>query len=184
LTLGGCATPGPGSYVVLLPDADGKVGTVTVTGAKGTVVVSTAAQAARLDGSPPFAVEASRIQNDFGSVLAARPPLPQRFLLYFEAGGTRLTAESQALLPGLLTAAHARPALEISVIGHTDTEGAAPDNERLGLQRAQGIARQLQEAGLPAEVIAVESHGESDLLVPTPDNTAEPRNRRVEVMLR
>ena len=35
-----------------------------------------------------------------------------------------------------------------------------------------------------AHALAIESHGERNLLVPTPDDTAEPGNRRVEITLR
>jgi outer membrane protein OmpA-like peptidoglycan-associated protein len=38
--------------------------------------------------------------------------------------------------------------------------------------------------GLADAVMAIESHGERNLLVPTPDDTAEPGNRRVEITLR
>ena len=175
--------PKPQSYVVLLDDGDGQVGTITVTGAKGTVVVDRLAQGALLDGSAPFAVEEARIRRDFADTIAARPEPPQRFLLYFETGGAQLTPASLALLPKLLAAARSRKALAVSVIGHTDTEGDAEGNEKLGLQRAQIVLKQLQEAGLTADSLLVESHGKRNLLVPTPDNTPEARNRRVEILL-
>ena len=40
------------------------------------------------------------------------------------------------------------------------------------------------KVGLDAKLIEIESHGERDLLRKTPDNTAEPRNRRVEITIR
>ena len=191
----GCATapapppkveaPKPVSYVVLLDDADGAVGAITVTGARGTVVVDRLAQGALLDGgSKPFAVEEGRIRRDFGAALSARPLEPVAFLLYFEAGGARLTAESQALIPRVLEAAKGRPSPDVSVIGHTDTEGDADGNEKLGLQRAQAIAKLLTEAGLAVQEMTIASHGKRNLLVPTPDNTAEAKNRRVEISIR
>ncbi len=177
--------PKPVSYVVLLDNADGTVGAVTVTGAKGTVLVDRMAQGALLDGSgKAFAVEESRIRRDFNAALSSRPVAPVSFLLYFETGGANLTAESQALIPKVLAAAKGRPVPDISVIGHTDTEGDAESNEQLGLQRAQSIAKILTEAGLAVTAMAIESHGERNLLVRTPDNTAEARNRRVEISIR
>ena len=179
------AAPKPVSYVVLLDDADGTVGAISVSGPKGTVVVDRMAQGALLDGSgKAFAVEESRIRRDFGAALASRPLAPLSFLLYFETGGARLTAESQALLPKVLAAVKGYPVPDVSVIGHTDTEGDAEGNEKLGLQRAQAIAAQLAEAGLAVTVVTIESHGERNLLVKTPDNTAEAKNRRVEITIR
>jgi outer membrane protein OmpA-like peptidoglycan-associated protein len=40
------------------------------------------------------------------------------------------------------------------------------------------------QAGLDASTVEVTSHGETDLLVKTPDETPEPRNRRVEIAVR
>ena len=72
----------------------------------------------------------------------------------------------------------------VPVIGHSDTQGAADANEALALKRATAIAEQLRGMGLANTVMAIESHGERNLLVPTPDDTAEPGNRRVEITLR
>ena len=77
-----------------------------------------------------------------------------------------------------------RPAVDISIIGHTDTVGAADQNRELALTRARAVAGLLTAGGLQALAISVESHGESNLLVKTPDETPEPRNRRVEITVR
>jgi adhesin transport system outer membrane protein len=104
--------------------------------------------------------------------------------LYFEQGGALLTAESQLLLTRIVERALTRLSVDMSVIGHSDTQGTANANEALALKRATAIAEQLRGLGLKDAVMAIESHGERNLLVPTPDDTAEPRNRRVEITLR
>jgi adhesin transport system outer membrane protein len=190
LLLGACAAPlppppPPQSYVALLPSPDGSIGKVVVQGQRGEQVLTQAQQGALLDGSqPPFAVSAERLQRDFGAAMQARPALPEQFLLYFETGGLELTAESKALLARIVERALARTSLDMSVIGHTDTQGAAATNEALALKRATAIAEQLRGLGLKDAQMSIESHGERNLLVPTPDETAEPRNRRVEITLR
>ncbi|HEX6734300.1 MAG TPA: OmpA family protein [Azonexus sp.] len=173
------------SYVVLLENPDGSTGAIVVKGAKGEQVIDQARQGAAIDGSrPPAAVAEADIARDFGQAMAARPMLPERFLLYFESGGAQLTAESAALLPTIVERASRRPAVDVSIIGHTDTLGRAEQNEQLALQRAQAIADQIKAKGLKVHALSVESHGERNLLVATPDETSEPRNRRVEVSLR
>ena len=189
LLASGCATPPPSppkaqSYVVLLENPDGTVGRLTVGGAKGVVILDKQRQGARFDGSAPYDVDDASIQKDFAAAFAARPVLPVTFLLYYEAGGTRLTAESQALIPMVVDSVRRRPVPDVSVIGHTDTSGPAEANEKLGLERAQSIAKLIEEAGVKAHALTVTSHGERNLLISTPDNTAEPRNRRVEVTVR
>lgn len=188
LLLGACSTPPPPtvrSYVALLPDANGSVGQVQITGPRGVQSLTQASQGTLLDGSgAPFAVTPEQLQKDFGDALKASPLLPEQFLLYFESGGAELTPESQKLLGDLVERVRARQSVDISVVGHSDTQGKAETNEVLALQRAQTIARRLGTLGVASAAISVESHGERNLLVPTPDETVEPRNRRVEVTLR
>jgi hypothetical protein len=58
-----------------------------VTGTTGSQVLSQASSGAALDGStPPFEVSPCKLQRDFGAATAARPPLPEHFLLYFDQG--------------------------------------------------------------------------------------------------
>jgi adhesin transport system outer membrane protein len=189
--LGACTTPPPPpppppkSYVTLLPSPDGSIGKVVVQGQRGEQVLTQAQQGVFLDGSTPaFAVSAEQLKRDFGAAMTARPALPEQFLLYFEQGGAQLTAESKSLLARIVERAQARQAVDMSVIGHSDTQGAANANEALALKRATAIAEQLRGLGLKDTVMVIESHGERNLLVPTPDDTAEPRNRRVEITLR
>jgi len=73
---------------------------------------------------------------------------------------------------------------DVTVTGHTDTTGSAQSNIVLGLSRASLIRDRLVAVGLDLSVVSVESHGEADLLVPTPDEIPEPKNRRVEVSVR
>jgi hypothetical protein len=80
--------------------------------------------------------------------------------------------------------AETRPAAEIRVIGHTDTVGAADTNEALSLRRAEAIVQALRDFGIRPQSFEAVGRGEMDPLVPTPDATAEPRNRRVEVSIR
>ena len=190
MALIGCAcepvAPPPESYVVLLPNLDNKgIGQVSVKSGRGIQNLSRAREGAFLNGaSEPFIVSEEKIARDFGASMAARALPPEQFNLYFERGGTELTADAKALLPRILERARARQGLDISVIGHTDTQGSGESNYALALRRATTIAQQLVRQGLPERALRVESHGEANPLVPTPDETAEPLNRRVEVTLR
>lgn len=181
--LGGCASR---SYAVLLPSPDGSVGAIVVTTSKGSVLVNKGQQAVALDGSTatPFNVADAKLQKDFGSALGAQPALPLHYQLYFNTGGADLTAESEAMIPSILATVRERGMCAISVIGHTDTAGDQENNEQLGLVRANAIANFLRKNGLQALELTVTSHGERNLLVKTPDNTPQPKNRRVEINVR
>jgi outer membrane protein OmpA-like peptidoglycan-associated protein len=181
LTLSGCAK----SYLVLLEDHDGSTGKVTFNGAGGETLVEQAGYGAALDNSKTvFKVEQQQINKDFGKALASEPVLPEIFLLYFETGGTKLTAESAALIPKIIEAAGKHPAADISVIGHTDTVGDAEKNEKLANERALQVSKLFDPSKLDVKEVAVTSHGEKNLLIKTADDISEPRNRRVEVTIR
>ena len=184
MALTGCASK-PKSYVVLLESPDGTTGQVLVKGSKGEQLIDKARRGALLDGStPPAPVDDETLKKDFGDAMGARPALPEHFLLYFESGGTSLTAESTAMLEKIIEVSVKRPAVDMSVIGHTDTPGKAELNEALALKRANATADLLKGKGLKVHALSVESHGERNLLIPTPDDTPEPRNRRVEISIR
>ena len=176
----------PRSYVTLLENTDGSAGKVIVTGEQGSSVIDKPSFGAALDGSSKelFPVSGERIDQDFKQALDAQPVLPKRFLLYFETGGAQLTAESLQLLPQVLDEILRHPAVDISVIGHTDTAGDAEKNQELGLTRAQSVADLLLSKEIKVLELTISSHGEANLLVPTPDNTPEPLNRLVEISVR
>ncbi|MGE0804728.1 MAG: OmpA family protein, partial [Burkholderiaceae bacterium] len=145
--ISGCAgvPPAPAapqqSYVMLVASPDGSVGSISVSGPKGTVVLDRAEQRTLLDGSgTPPALSDEQIRADFAAARAAQPPLPLRFILYFETGTTRLTPESEQQLAELVRRAGERSGVDVMIIGHTDSVGPQEFNERLGLQRAQIIA--------------------------------------------
>ncbi|MCB1886667.1 MAG: OmpA family protein [Rhodocyclaceae bacterium] len=183
LAVSACA---PKSWVVLLPNEDGSTGRIIVSGPEGQAEVAEAGTAASLDTAVPETFDVSRgeIDTTFGDALQAQPSPPAVFRLYFELGGTQLTPESAALLQDVLNEVGARPGADLSIVGHTDTAGAAADNEALGLERAHFVRDRIIAAGLKLDRISTESHGEGNLLVPTADDVSEPRNRRVEIVVR
>jgi len=124
------------------------------------------------------------VQQAFGAALAAQPPRPASFLLYFLEGKDELTSDSQVELQRILAEIARRPSPEIVVIGHTDRVGTVPFNDALSLRRAQKVRDDLVKLGIPADRIQVAGRGEREPLVPTEDEVAEPKNRRVEISVR
>lgn len=181
------APPAP-ALVVLLPDADGKVGRVRVVNEFGSTELSAARQAVnatadRRPGAVSTMSEAD-VNRLFGSAIAALPQPPRYFTLYFQFESDRLTDASRALLPEILKTVKERSMPEVTVVGHTDTMGSPQANIQLGLKRASTVRTILVEAGLDPALVEVTSHGEADLLMRTPDRTPEPHNRRVEISVR
>ena len=77
-----------------------------------------------------------------------------------------------------------RPAPDVIVVGQTDRVGQVPDNDRLALRRAEKMRQELLRQGLPADSVQAAGRGEREPLVLTADEVAEPRNRRVEMLVR
>ena len=173
--------------VVLLPDAEGKVGKVIVLSSTEQQLLDTAYAAIEINGKGNITQrkeDAVSVQTRDGALLEARPPRPESFMINFVTGSAQeLTPESQQVLEGLKAKMAQRPAPEISVIGHTDRVGKLEDNDALSLKRAESVKTMLQAAGIEAEV-AVSGRGEREPLVATDDEVAESANRRVEINLR
>ena len=70
------------------------------------------------------------------------------------------------------------------VAGHTDAVGSSTFNDELARKRADAVKAMLIGRGVPADDIVAIGRGKRELLVPTADGVAEPRNRRVEIIVR
>jgi OmpA-OmpF porin, OOP family len=103
----------------------------------------------------------------------------------FATGSARLTPQAMATLDQLGKALNSSQlaGYHFRIEGHTDTVGAPGYNKTLSEQRAEAVVSYLSSKfGVqPARLEAV-GMGEDGLLVPTPPQTAEPRNRRVQVV--
>ncbi|WP_020530923.1 OmpA family protein [Flexithrix dorotheae] len=68
--------------------------------------------------------------------------------------------------------------------GNTCDKGEVAANKKLGLQRANYVAKVLIRSGIPEGRIETLSEGESKPLVPNTDETAREKNRRVDIILK
>lgn len=71
----------------------------------------------------------------------------------------------------------------LTVNGYTDTTGSPDRDVLLSQERADAVARALIDAGVDSRRIAVHGLGATHLKIPTGPNVAEPRNRRVEILI-
>lgn len=184
----GCAGK-PKTYVVLLDSLDGTVGEITITNEKGSQKIDQAGYAVGMNnkGKPlgkPFQIDKKEIESDFGRTMAVSPDPPIKFILYFHPDTTILTEESEQLVKQVLPAVSARKFPTIGITGHTDLVGEKGYNKRLAMRRAEAIQELLVTIDIDPSNISLTSHGENNPLVQTPDGVPEPRNRRVEVIVR
>jgi outer membrane protein OmpA-like peptidoglycan-associated protein len=182
----GCASTRPALFAVI-PGSDGHVGSIVVESGVERRVIDSAygAQRVRADGRLEAArLDAAQVREQFGTTLAALPGKPAKFVLYFREGKDELIPESKAELDRVFAELKRRPLPDIAVIGHTDTVGSLGYNDQLSRARAERLREMLAGLGIPPQRIEAAGRGKRELLVPTEDNVAEPRNRRVEINVR
>ena len=173
----------------VVPAPDGHVGAIVVhPQGGGEKVINTAygAERIRSDGSVEHGQALRERQSSRRSAIRSRrcPATPASFTLYFLEDKDELTAESKVELEKVLAELKRRPLPDIVVIGHTDTVGSLSYNDKLSLARAERLREMMIALGIPADRIQAAGRGKRELLVPTEDNVAEPRNRRVEIDVR
>jgi outer membrane protein OmpA-like peptidoglycan-associated protein len=182
--LSGCAHRAAApETIVVLPQADGRTGTVVVQRGEERHVLDQPYATSR-PGQPVARLSEAEVRESFGPALAALPARPASFTLYFVTGTDELTPQSKAELQNILAAIMQRPVPDVVAIGHTDTVGELANNDRLSAQRAERVKTFLVDIGIPASRIQTAGRGERELLIPTGDNVDEPRNRRVEINVR
>jgi len=185
--LSGCAKPARDDLFVLLPGEAGKTGELTVESGGRQQVLDQAYAAARVKEAGRVekgTATPQEVQAAFAPALAAQPARPVSFTLYFPEGKDEITPDSRPLVDEIVAEIARRPAPEIVVIGHTDRVGTVPFNDALSLRRAVRVRDELVKLGIAADRITVAARGEREPLVPTEDEVAEPRNRRVEINVR
>ncbi|MGQ0585991.1 MAG: OmpA family protein [Gammaproteobacteria bacterium] len=178
--------------VVVVPSRhDGHVGAVLVTNAGNqrqllNTANATAQVAAtgRVKQAPLKSRKMKALEAELAAAREALPPKVQTYTLYFDLATDTLTEESSRTLDTILSEVSGRPAAEIICVGHSDTLGDAEANIELSLRRAQRMRKFVIERGAPETIVTAVGVGEADLIIATPDNVEEPRNRRVEITVR
>jgi outer membrane protein OmpA-like peptidoglycan-associated protein len=179
----GCATH---ERIVLLPESGGGPTSLVVRQGEREVLLDRPYAAAELSIADPFRYEANaaEVQATFGGALAAQPARAAHFTLYFVEGSDDLTEESKQTLEQVFADLAKRPVRDIVIVGHTDAVGSDQYNDALAKKRADAVSALLVGRGVaPGDIVAI-GRGKRDLLIPTPVGIAEPRNRRVEVVVR
>ena len=105
--------------------------------------------------------------------------------VHFATGSASLAPDAERVVETLARAL-ASPqlaAFRFRIEGHTDTVGSRQLNQSLSERRAQAVRDALiARHGIPPARLEAIGLGEQQLLVQTPDETAEPRNRRVQIL--
>jgi len=179
---------GSKTVVILLPDADGKTGSVVVKNKSSSTILDqpytytdVKDDTSRLMSNP---IDEKAVNEEYRFLFEKEPLKPVYFILYFEDNSLLMTKESLKLVQKAIEVAKQREPSEVSIIGHSDTKGSSEYNNDLALKRAQAVQKEIHDSGVALKGLMIKSHGEHDPLVKTADKVSEPKNRRVEIMIR
>ncbi len=103
----------------------------------------------------------------------------------FPNGSADLTPEAMTTLDALGRALSSSDlaSYRFRIEGHTDTVGSKEYNRSLSERRAEAVVNYIvTKFGVQASRLQAVGMGEEGLLVSTPEQTPEPRNRRVQVI--
>lgn len=118
------------------------------------------------------------------SAAGPAPSAPSSLVLYFGAGSAAVRQQDVSLLDQASRLYRAGKPIVMIVTGSADTTGSAAANLRLSEMRANNVLQGLVSRGIPVERFQVIAKGQTDPVVPTPPETSEERNRRVEITWR
>lgn len=172
--------------IILLPEQDGRSTAVIVKQGGREVKLDQPYAATELSYADPWMYRASdaEVQAAFKDALASQPSRAAHFTLYFIEGSDELTEDSKKVFENVFADLAKRPVADVVVVGHTDAVGSDVFNDALARKRADSIRDALVSRGLGAADVVAIGRGKRELLVPTADGVAEPRNRRVEIVVR
>ncbi len=119
-----------------------------------------------------------------GKVVVA--PLPAKsFQVYFDLNKTDITAEAAKTIADAVAEAKKRGSKAIHLVGHADNSGpkGSAYNMQLSAKRADAVKAAMVKKGIDAKAVATAAKGDTSLLVQTPADTRELKNRRVEIVV-
>jgi len=172
--------------IILLPEQDGRPTAVVVKQGAREVRLDQPYAATELTYADPWAYRASdaEVQATFKDALAAQPSRAEHFTLYFIENSQELTQDSKTDFERVFAELKQRKVVDVVVVGHTDAVGTDAFNDELARKRADAIRSALISRGVAATDVVAIGRGKRELLIPTPDGVAEPKNRRVEIVVR
>ena len=139
--------------------------------------VETAVPALARSGAPALRPTAAAAR------MAKATRTPKSVTVMFAFDSAKIDAAGEAEITKAIAAYKEFGAAVVRLAGHADRAGTEAYNKKLARARAEAVARAIQHAGIPADVVRVRSYGESRPAVATTDGQREDKNRRVEIVV-
>lgn len=113
----------------------------------------------------------------------APPPPTKSWMVFFDTNSTTLSQQGATTVTEAANVAKSMPNARVAVTGYTDTDGNLAYNQQLSVRRANAVKNALMSNGIAPQAITVTGAGEGGLLIDTPDQTKNEKNRRVQIVV-
>lgn len=136
-------------------------------------------QVIRIDTpTPPPTVKADQLGADLASDLCRA----ELHGIYFDTGSAVLLPQSEAEIVQVAALATAHPEWQLTIEGHTDSQGSDADNLVLSKNRAEAVLHAMTEVrGIAADRLTATGFGEARPVESNDTLEGRARNRRVEL---
>lgn len=182
----GCASKGV--QVTLLPEENGKVGTISIADTQGKAHTINSAYEAldiSLKGEINTVLENNEsVHKKYAETLNALPQKPESHLFYFGFDNTTLDAKQLAELKNIAQSIKEKNSVQVICIGHSDSSGDKEYNKILSLQRARKVAEKLVSHSVDKSLIILKYYGDANPLDTSNTKEGNAKNRRVEIILK
>ena len=130
------------------------------------------------------AIEGARVDSirDANNLKALKVTFDSGIL--FATGKSTLNTASQSALTKFAKILVENPTMDISVMGHTDTDGSMEVNQKLSQDRAQAVADFLKTKNIsPSQLKSIEGKNSAEPVADNKTSAGKKANRRVEVYM-
>ncbi len=131
---------------------------------------------------PPPAPPLSGIPVPVPIPAAPAPVATRTYLVFFDWNSAELSPRAHEIVTEAVRTAALLPHTRIDVTGHADRTGPKAANQKISLRRAQAVAADMEQQGVPADDIDIHAAGDTQPLVPTAPGVRQRQNRRVEIV--
>lgn len=114
----------------------------------------------------------------------AAEPIQKTYQVFFDWDRYNISESTAEIIRHVAVAARQANVNHIDLVGHTDSSGPGPYNQKLSERRADAVKAEFIDDGLEAGEVSSMGVGEADQLVPTADGVREPQNRRTQIILK
>lgn len=130
-----------------------------------------------IEGDPVEGTDSVRVRIEPTRIAILEP-------IHFDTGRTTIQSVSHQLLDDLAQTIRSAPEIgDITIAGHTDSEGSEDGNQRLSAGRAESVLKYLVGAGVDGGRLKAVGYGETKPIAPNRTEAGRAKNRRVEFEL-